>query len=492
MERTKNQCMLITYANSMGGDLKALEKILDNCFREEIRGVHILPFFPSSGDRGFAVIHYDCVDPAFGTWEDIDRLGEKYFLAADFMLNHISVRSEEFKDFLEKGRESRYWDMFIHWEEFWPEKEPTEADLKVLYSRKPGGPGRIYTLKNGEKVKLWCTFFEEQVDIDPFSKETQAYYERNLRRIAAHVPMIRFDAFAYTSKVPGTSCFFVEPKIWEVLDISMKPLRETGTDMLAEIHEEYHIQQKLANHGHYVYDFALPLLLLHAVEFGRTDRLLHWLKICPHHQVTTLDTHDGIGVVDAAGLLTEEETDDIVGVVMDRYRKAFSALPEKLKARDPFTARIISVGEKQKIYQLPGTFFSAMGEDEAGYVLARCVQLFTPGIPQIYYVGLLAGTNDFSCLERGEGGREVNRHNFTEEEIRERIRAPFLQRLYALMRFRNTCEAFNGRFTAEQGGNEHTLVLAWEKDDVRAVLRADFLTKTFTVTETRGGIRREI
>ena len=319
------------------------------------------------------------------------------------------------------------------------------------------------------------------MDIDPYSEATQDYYRRNLKRIASHVPMIRFDAFAYTSKVPGTSCFFVEPEIWDILDISTAPLKETNTAMLAEIHEEYHIQQKLAEKGHYVYDFALPLILLHAIEFKRADRLKHWLEICPHHQITTLDTHDGIGVVDAAGLLTEEEMDDITQVVMGRYRKAFSALPEELKARDPFTARIINVGNKQKIYQLPGTFFSALNEDEDAYLLARAVQLFTPGIPQIYYVGLLAGTNDFSCLERGEGGREVNRHNFTEEEIAEKVKTPLIRKLKELMRLRNTCEAFNGSFSVKEGKGPQTLILRWEKDEEFAELEADFETKTFTV-----------
>ena len=68
--------MLITYANSMGKNLKELEQVLDKHFSRELGGVHILPFFPSSGDRGFAVINYDIVDPAFGTWEDIRRLSE--------------------------------------------------------------------------------------------------------------------------------------------------------------------------------------------------------------------------------------------------------------------------------------------------------------------------------------------------------------------------------------------------------------------------------
>ena len=486
MKKTENKCMLITYADSMGGDLKALEHVLDTYFRDEIAGVHILPFFPSSGDRGFAVINYDKVDPAFGTWEDIDRLAEKYFLAADFMLNHISIRAEEFRDYMLRGDASPYRDMFIRWEEFWPGGEPTEADLAVLYSRKPGGPCRAFTLADGSEVRLWCTFYEEQVDIDPYAEATREYYRRNLGRIASHVPMIRFDAFAYTSKVPGTSCFFIEPQIWDILDISTEPLHETGTDMLAEIHEEYHIQLKLAGRGHYVYDFALPLLLLHAIEFKRTDRLKHWLEICPRRQITTLDTHDGIGVVDAAGLMTEDEIEDITRVVMERYNRAFSEVPEELRKKDPLPNGIINIGAKQKIYQLPGTFFSDMGEDEDGYLLARAVQLFTPGIPQIYYVGLLAGTNDFSCLERGEGGREINRHNFTEAEIAERVKAPFLRRIFALMRLRNTSEAFNGEFSVRQGRGPAELVLRWDKGGDYAELTADFEKKTVEVRVASG------
>lgn len=481
MRPIENKCMLITYADSMGGDLKALEHVLDTYFKEEIAGVHILPFFPSSGDRGFAVINYDEVDPAFGTWADIDHLAEKYTLAADFMLNHISIRAEEFQDYLEKGDASACRDMFIHWDEFWPEGRPNEEDLAVMYSRKPGGPCREFTLNDGSKVNLWCTFYQEQVDIDPYSEATQKYYRRNLGRLVSHVPMIRFDAFAYTSKVPGTSCFFIEPQIWDILDISMEPLKETGAVMLAEIHEEYHIQQKIADRGHYVYDFALPLLLLHSIEYKRTDRLLNWLKICPHHQITTLDTHDGIGVVDAAGLMTEEEMDDISQLILSRYRKAFSEQPEELQKLDPLTQQIINIGGKQKIYQLPGTFFSDMNEDEDAYLLARAVQLFTPGIPQIYYVGLLAGVNDFYALKRGDDGREVNRHNYTEEEIAERVKAPFLQRMYALMRLRNTSEAFNGTFSVREGKTPLELVLRWENGDTFAELIADFELRTFEV-----------
>lgn len=106
MKNIENKAMLITYADSMGTNLKALERVLNKHFDGVFGGVHVLPFFPSSGDRGFAVVNYDIVDPAFGTWEDIDRLEEKYYLMADFMLNHVSIRSEEFQDYMKNGEAS--------------------------------------------------------------------------------------------------------------------------------------------------------------------------------------------------------------------------------------------------------------------------------------------------------------------------------------------------------------------------------------------------
>ena len=72
----ENRIMLITYPDSLGNNLKDLERILGKYFKGTIGGVHILPFFPSSGDRGFAPMEYTDVDPAFGDWSDIEKLSE--------------------------------------------------------------------------------------------------------------------------------------------------------------------------------------------------------------------------------------------------------------------------------------------------------------------------------------------------------------------------------------------------------------------------------
>ncbi|SDZ75773.1 sucrose phosphorylase [Lachnospiraceae bacterium NK3A20] len=475
MKKIENKCMLITYPDSLGKDLKELDRVLATYFQGAIGGLHVLPFYPSSGDRGFAVITYDKVEPAFGTWEDIDRLADKYYMMADFMLNHVSIRSEEFQDYMKKGDASPFKDMFIDWHKFWG-GEPSEADYSLMLKRSME-PYKNFKREDGVTVRLWKTFFSEQIDVDPFSAVTQEYYDRNLKRIASHVPLIRFDAFAYCSKKAGTSCFFEEPEIWKILNIGMKPLRETGTEMLPEIHDHYQYQLKMAEKGYWVYDFALPMLLLHSLETGRTDRLKHWLDICPRKQFTTLDTHDGIGVVDVEGLMSDDEIDAVCARV-EEYRG-------EAKRYDKFPSTVVVNGKKQR-YQLSSTYFDACGSDERAYLLARAVQLFAPGIPQIYYVGLLAGSNDLEALRRGEERRSVNRHRYKEDELREACGREVVRNLLTLMRYRNESPAFDGEFAAEEGPEEGELTITRMDENVKAVLKANFKTKNFVITEEKG------
>ena len=140
MKKLNNQIMLITYADSMGKNLKELHTVLNRYYHNAIGGVHILPFFPSSADRGFAPVTYEKVDEAFGTFDDVEALGEDYYLMFDFMVNHISAHSEYFQDFLQHKDESPYRDFFIRYSSFWENGEPTPEQLDLIYKRKPRAP----------------------------------------------------------------------------------------------------------------------------------------------------------------------------------------------------------------------------------------------------------------------------------------------------------------------------------------------------------------
>lgn len=56
--RLKNRVQLSTYPDTLGGSIKCLSKFVQDHLQGVVHGVHILPFYPSSADRGFAPLTY--------------------------------------------------------------------------------------------------------------------------------------------------------------------------------------------------------------------------------------------------------------------------------------------------------------------------------------------------------------------------------------------------------------------------------------------------
>ena len=470
----QNKTMLITYSDSLGNNLKDLYENLEEHFGDAIGGVHLLPFFPSTGDRGFAPVDYDEVDPAFGDWEDVKRLGEKYYLMFDFMINHISRQSKYYKDYQEKHEASEFKDLFLNWDKFWPENRPTQADVDLIYKRKDRAPKQEILFVDGSVEHLWNTFGEEQIDLDVTKEVTMAFIRKTIQHLASNgCDLIRLDAFAYAVKKLDTNDFFVEPDIWNLLDKVRDIAAEYGTELLPEIHEHYSIQFKIADHDYYVYDFALPMVTLYTLYSSRTERLAKWLKMSPMKQFTTLDTHDGIGVVDVKDILTDEEIDyasnELYKVGANVKRKYSSAEYNNLD-----------------IYQINSTYYSALGDDDVKYFLARLIQAFAPGIPQVYYVGLLAGKNDLKLLEETKEGRNINRHYYSNEEIAEEVQRPVVKALLNLFSFRNRSEAFDLEGTIDvKTPTAHSIVIKRQNKDksVTAVAEIDLQNQTYRVIE---------
>ena len=458
----QNKTMLITYSDSLGSNLKELKTNIDQYFGQAIGGVHLLPFFPSTGDRGFAPVDYGQVDPAFGNWDDIKALGDKYYLMFDFMINHISRQSTYYKDFQEKKDASDYADLFLRWEKFWPSGRPTQADIDLIYKRKDKAPMQAITFADGTTEHLWNTFGEEQIDLDIRHQVTMDFIKDTIEQLVANgCDLIRLDAFAYAIKKLDTNDFFVEPEIWDLLDRVQAVAQEAGADILPEIHEHYTIPFKLADHGYFVYDFALPMVTLYSLFSGNTDQLAKWLKMSPMKQFTTLDTHDGIGVVDVKDILTDEE--------IDFTSKALYKVGANVK-------RKYSSAEYNNldIYQINTTYYSALGDDDKKYFIARLIQAFAPGIPQVYYVGLLAGKNDLELLENTKDGRNINRHYYTSDEIGREIQRPLVQKLLQLFTFRNESEAFDLAGGIEVATPDaHTIIITRYNADKSVIAEAN-------------------
>ena len=195
----------------------------------------------------------------------------------------------------------------------------------------------------------------------------------------------------------------------------------------------------------------------------------------PMKQFTTLDTHDGIGVVDVKDILSDEEIDytsnELYKVGANVKRKYSSAEYNNLD-----------------IYQINSTYYSALGDDDKKYFLARLIQAFAPGIPQVYYVGFLAGKNDLELLEKTKEGRNINRHYYTSEEIAEEVMRPVVQALLKLFTFRNQSAAFDldGSIDVEVL-DENTLVITRRNQGSSVVAEAKINLKELTYTVTENG-----
>ena len=473
-----NRAQLITYVDRLsGGTFRDLRQLLDGPLTGAFGGVHALPFFhPIDGaDAGFDPIDHTQVDPRLGTWDDVAALAARTDVMADVIVNHISSHSPQFEDYHERGEDSQYAGLFLTYGRVFP-NGANESDLLALYRPRPGLPFTTHSTARGQQMLLWTTFTSEQVDIDVYHPEGQRYLASVLERFhAAGIHTVRVDAVGYAIKKAGTSGFMIPETFAFIAEFSAKA-HALGIEVLVEIHGHYQEQIEIAARVDWVYDFALPPLVLHTLYTRDATQLKRWIEIRPRNAVTVLDTHDGIGVLDVGadprrrvpGLLAPEDID---------------ALVETIHSRSRGESRLATGGAASNLdlYQVNCTFYDALGGSDAEYLAARAIQCFVPGIPQIYYVGLMSGSNDMDLLRRSGVGRDINRHYYTAAELPQHLDRPVVQSLVALLRLRNTHPAFGGTFELTPSPADR-MVLAWRNDAEWARLDVDLAQMRAVVT----------
>ena len=485
----KNQVQLITYADRLGGGtLRDLQALLTGPLAGVFGGVHILPFFdPIDGaDAGFDPSDHTRVDPQLGDWSDIASLTQHIDVMADVIGNHMSSASPQFTDFMAHGDASAHQGLFLTLDAVFAHGA-TEADLLAVYRPRPGLPLTCAVLGNGQKKILWTTFTPQQIDIDVQHPHGQAYLGSILQALASSgIRMVRLDAVGYAIKKAGTSCFML-PETFDFIDAFAARAQGLGIEVLVEVHSHYRKQIEIARRVDWVYDFALPPLVLHALFFKTAEPLKAWIGQRPNNAITVLDTHDGIGIIDIGadasdrsarpGLVPAADIDRLVDMIhansAGQSREATGAAASNLD-----------------LYQVNCTFFDAVGRNERAYLLARSIQFFMPGVPQVYYVGLLAGENDMALLAQTRVGRDINRQRFTPADLALAMGRPVVQRLIELIRLRNTHPAFQGTFTLD-ASDAHTLALRWANGAATASLRIDLrdLANELTFSSDGGSSR---
>lgn len=506
-------------------------------------------FFNTDLDRGFSVIDYDMNQEYASQEDLDKLKRMQIDLKLDFILNHLSVLSKQFQDILKNGEDSIYRDFFLDWNKFWENNgsltkegyiEPNPELIQHMFFRKPGLPILMVRMPNGKDIPYWNTFYQEiqyrklevqdlltqlnmqyvtanevaklvnqelddgkkpkditfgkysmyqdavieilentrnhlgQMDLNIKSPLVWEYYADTLEKLASFgASIVRLDAFAYAPKEVGEKNFMNEPGTWELLERLQKLANQHGVTLLPEIHSSYSDKtyQTLAQKGYMTYDFFLPGLIIDVLEGGDNTRLASWAKELYDnkiHTINMLGCHDGIPILDLKGILPDKRTEELIQLILKR-----GGLVKNLH------------GAKNIYYQVNATYYSALGENDNKMLLARAIQLFMPGKPQIWYLDLFCGKNNYEAVKlAGDAGhKEINRTNLSKEEILAGLTNPTVGKQLEMLRFRNTCQAFgwNSEFSILLEGS--VMKFTWKQNGHEAVLLANTETYDFHIKE---------
>lgn len=330
-----------------------------------------------------------------------------------------------------------------------------------------------------------------QMDVNAGSPLVWDFYEETLKKLNGYgCNILRLDAFAYLHKQVGESNFFNKPGTWEYLERIKKIAEQNNLMLLPEIHAEYglHLHDEVADKGYYIYDFFLPGLAIHTIENKTSKALLTWAKEIiakGYKTVNMLGCHDGIPVLDLKGkevngaynkgLLEDTEIESIMNTIMERGGRVKNLY-------DPS-------GNKISYYQINATFFSALGEDEQKLLLARVIQMFMPGIPQVWYLDIFAGKNNYEAADNGgsAGHKEINRTTLTMNDIEQGLKTEVVKKQLEIMNLRNTSNAFSGH--VEINDTVDAIIdVKWVNGDTVAHLKANLQNYGFTIEHTENGV----
>ncbi|GAB4371467.1 MAG: glucosylglycerate phosphorylase [Calditrichia bacterium] len=417
---SENDVVLITYGDLVKAEDQLPLDTLAELSKKYLKGIfniiHILPFFPSSSDRGFAIKNFEEVDPQLGDWEDICHLKDDFKLMFDGVFNHVSSKSRWFQEFLNQNPE--YLDFFTV---FSTREEIKEDYLQLLIRPRDSEVLTEFDTLRGKRL-VWTTFSPDQIDLNYHNpKVLLRMVEILLYYIRRGADLIRLDAVTYLWDQPGTSGVHLQ-QTHVILRLFRLILDTVAPHVILLTETNVPHSENIAYFGngndeaHMIYNFTLAPLVLHAFQTGGAQTLTRWAQSLKKISDTAtylniLDSHDGISVYAAKGISSEIEIEQMASRVQEH---------------EGFVYYKKDGDGSQTPYEFNITWYSAINRDDAKedvdlqikrYLASRVIALILMGVPGIYLHGLLGSRNDVAAVIEEEQSRSINRKCISKKEL---------------------------------------------------------------------------
>lgn len=471
-ERLSQQdAILITYGDQVQeagkAPLQSLAEFAEQYLDGVVSAIHILPFYPYSSDDGFSVIDYRQVNPEWGEWDDVSRLGTRFSLMFDGVINHISQHSTWFQAY--KRGEAPYTGYFLTVEPgtdlsmvVRPRTLPLLTPVRTIY---------------GEKL-VWTTFSDDQIDLDYHSPELMVeIIDLFLLYVEKGAQIIRLDAIAYLWKEIGTTCIHL-PQVHEVVKLLRAVLDAVAPNALLITETNVPHEENISYFGRLlpgggtdeaqlVYQFPLAPLVMHSMLTGRAGALSAWAADLDSPPGATFfnftASHDGIGVRPAEGLLAPAE---------------IQALADAAIAHGGRVSYKTNADGSQSAYELNISYFDALSDPRADeplllqvdrFVASQAIMLAMAGVPGIYVHSLFGSRSWIEGMEQSGHSRTINRQKFDRLELEHELADPASLRCQVFEAYTRLLQARASDAAFHPLGGQHVLSM---NEHVFALLRS--------------------
>jgi sucrose phosphorylase len=441
---SQEDVVLITYGDTLckQGEmpLATLYDFAKNYLKGAVSAIHFLPFFPYSSDDGFSVMDFHAIDPALGSWQDVNAIGQDFQLMLDYVVNHFSSQGKWFEHYL-AGKED--------FEAFAIEADPA-VDLSKVTRPRTLPLLTEYKKQDGQTVHLWTTFSADQIDFNFKSLDVlEKMIDVLLLYVKQGATMLRLDAIAYMWKELGTSCIHLR-QTHDMVKLFRKILDTVAPEVMIITETNVPHEENISYFGNgrdeaqMVYNFSLPPLLFYSFIKQDATMLSKWAKGLHLDADTTTffnftASHDGIGVRPLEGILPPEDIDGLIAMV-----EAAGGQVSYKKNPDG----------SDSPYELNITYVDAVladreSEQAEKFLASQAVQYALPGVPATYIHSLLGSRNWYDGVRHTGRARTINREKLQAEEVVSALQDPnsFRSRVFSayihLIKIRKKQPAFH-------------------------------------------------